>query len=981
MPKVSKTNNQPSHYWAFISYSHKDKKWADWIHRALETYKIPKAYVGTQTAVGEIPNRLFPVFRDREELPTSSDLSSNINSALDSSKCLIVICSPNSAKSHWVNEEILEFKRRGKSNRILSIIIEGEPNTGLVDGVNAECFPQALRFIMESDGQLTDKSAEPIAADLRKNKDGLINAKLKLIAGIIGLPFDALRQRDQRRRQKQLAIIGLAVAVGLSVFTWLTAQWLFQRHEKLESQSQSLTRSSYYNLINNNIALGTAQLHAATNGKFASFTPQNPLDYFWLNRLRPLEEILTGLPQQSIVYWQNKAYFHSHEEKLLALPNQDIISWTITPKSQYLFVITESSATEWLVSSYTTDTLQPIGNYSIEKLERTDAVLTTVPKSDLALLQTTNDTSYLGGTMALLIALQTNSHSELVATRAGYINTYISNDCDSLLLESEQGTLTQLNLQRLDSKTNYLYFNDPNYKKDWQTSFNQQLSQQGFIFTKEKDLETGEPYIIKLNQNHSVQGTWDFAGNLLEYVKYLCPLTSRGESNYVSLADEIETDGNKKPAQSFRLEFPSVISEVDMWLSTLKPLTNPAPVELLEKLSEGFDSGTDSQETLDGMLSQLWEAAKQNQWEVNSWPEIDEYQTTRRLLLRAFLNQGGIPDVHANTLMSAVDFEFVQKDQRLYVLASYHAGNTDFRGKLVCSVNLQGIPKSQCFDTTIPQADFISSKPSLNKNILLYSSLKMMGSQSFEVLDLKFNSLVTPEQTPSGTVNTENIAINNAQTRLTAITEDSVWSYSRSNSGDFFKLEKVIPLVSKLDDIQAENWEENSQDSAIGGKKAIITEDAQIILADSLGSFQKIDLNTGISQWQIMLNTDSPITNQLHFFTDETQHFLVAYWQQGLQMFDLKSGLPLSSPVTFSALDGFTENNTDASVNNDTKMISIVMSTTGEVQFVKGDKLWIRPTPKLNRSSDIIHLTGRMGDYAEQGLTELPTTSADKADK
>ena len=58
----------PKHYKykAFISYSHQDKKWGDWLHKALETYRVPKGLVGKETRYGSVPNRLFPVFRDRE---------------------------------------------------------------------------------------------------------------------------------------------------------------------------------------------------------------------------------------------------------------------------------------------------------------------------------------------------------------------------------------------------------------------------------------------------------------------------------------------------------------------------------------------------------------------------------------------------------------------------------------------------------------------------------------------------------------------------------------------------------------------------------------------------------------------------------------------------------------------------------------------------------------------------------------------------
>src|ERR1700694_936561 len=93
-------------YRAFLSYSHRDGQWADWLHKALESYRPPKQLVGTTTGRGAVPKRLAPVFRDREELASAIDLGAVINEALRASACQIVICSPHAAKSRWVNEEI-----------------------------------------------------------------------------------------------------------------------------------------------------------------------------------------------------------------------------------------------------------------------------------------------------------------------------------------------------------------------------------------------------------------------------------------------------------------------------------------------------------------------------------------------------------------------------------------------------------------------------------------------------------------------------------------------------------------------------------------------------------------------------------------------------------------------------------------------------------------------------------------------------------
>src|SRR6202034_225629 len=115
-------------YRAFISYSHRDSEWADWLHKGIETYRPPRVLIGTSTVRGVVPKRLTPVFRDREELASATDLGTVISGALEQSACQIVICSPPAAKSRWVNEEILAFKRLGREDRIFCLIIAGEPN-------------------------------------------------------------------------------------------------------------------------------------------------------------------------------------------------------------------------------------------------------------------------------------------------------------------------------------------------------------------------------------------------------------------------------------------------------------------------------------------------------------------------------------------------------------------------------------------------------------------------------------------------------------------------------------------------------------------------------------------------------------------------------------------------------------------------------------------------------------------------------------
>lgn len=196
----------PTHfrYWAFISYSHGDEEFAAWLHRRLETFVVPADLVGKPHPLGEVPGRLFPVFRDLDELPGSSNLGAKIEEALVSSRYLIVVCSTRSARSHWVNKEILLFKSKGGGNRVLPIMIDGAPRVSAgIESEGDECFAPALRHKVDEEQRILDLPDEPIAADARKDSPGRDRAFLKVVAGLLEVGFDDLFQRETRRRVRE----------------------------------------------------------------------------------------------------------------------------------------------------------------------------------------------------------------------------------------------------------------------------------------------------------------------------------------------------------------------------------------------------------------------------------------------------------------------------------------------------------------------------------------------------------------------------------------------------------------------------------------------------------------------------------------------------------------------------------------------------------------------------------------------------------
>jgi tetratricopeptide (TPR) repeat protein len=153
------------------------------------------------------------VFRDRDELSSSADLGSTVQQALEDSENLIVVCSPGAASSHWANEEIRHFAKLEREDRIFCMIVDGDP-TGV--DPNTACFPPTLAEI---------GMHEPLAADVRRWADGKHLAKLKLVAGMLGLPLDRLRRRDLQKRQKFWAVTTLAsIALVAVLITAVTAR-------------------------------------------------------------------------------------------------------------------------------------------------------------------------------------------------------------------------------------------------------------------------------------------------------------------------------------------------------------------------------------------------------------------------------------------------------------------------------------------------------------------------------------------------------------------------------------------------------------------------------------------------------------------------------------------------------------------------------------------------------------------------------------
>lgn len=291
------TDSTKQQYRAFISYRHADnteqgRQWATWLHQAIEHYEVPADLVGTKNLHGElIPERIYPVFRDEQELPAHADLGSAIVGALEKSALLVVLCSPRATESTYVAQEIDYFKSHGRSDSIIAAIIDGEPNTSWDKGKlqsgwkqSDECFPEPLLYEYDENGQSTTNHAEPIAADFRVEENGRLTEGwttpqayrqhlqenssltkdeikkrveayteqlnlmvLKIIAGVLSIPLRDLTQRDkayqleqEKKRSKRLRRWMTALAFLTLLATVAGVIAFYQRQEAAEQRKLAM---------------------------------------------------------------------------------------------------------------------------------------------------------------------------------------------------------------------------------------------------------------------------------------------------------------------------------------------------------------------------------------------------------------------------------------------------------------------------------------------------------------------------------------------------------------------------------------------------------------------------------------------------------------------------------------------------------------------------------------------------------------------
>jgi possible WD repeat-containing protein len=241
-------------YDAFISYRHvePDQTVAKYVLQMIEIFKVPKEFYKD----GKSP--VFRVFRDREEL-AARDLGASIEEALTQSRYLVVICSKRTPLSEWCQKEIEIFKGLHGEERIIPVLIEGEPD---------EAFPNPLKEIKDQ-GDVHEILAADIRPDeifgdeftgyenlqdkhklneLTKQSIKLLNTeKYRIMATILGCSFGDLKQRDKERKNKRILNLSLSAGAVFLVFGIFMAAYHkaeVARQEAVQSNASILMKTS-----------------------------------------------------------------------------------------------------------------------------------------------------------------------------------------------------------------------------------------------------------------------------------------------------------------------------------------------------------------------------------------------------------------------------------------------------------------------------------------------------------------------------------------------------------------------------------------------------------------------------------------------------------------------------------------------------------------------------------------------------------------
>ncbi len=201
----------------FISYSHvADGELAPALQTGLQRLARPWYRL-----------RALHVFRDESTLSTSPHLWGAIERALDESEWLVLLASPASASSEWVNRELAHWIATKPIDRILPVVTDGTwewdaSKKRLSD--NSTAAPDMLRGVFADEPRHLDLRWARDRASLDLRDSQFRGAVADIASPLHGVAKDELESEDVRlhRSARRLARSGVAALAALLIVALIT---------------------------------------------------------------------------------------------------------------------------------------------------------------------------------------------------------------------------------------------------------------------------------------------------------------------------------------------------------------------------------------------------------------------------------------------------------------------------------------------------------------------------------------------------------------------------------------------------------------------------------------------------------------------------------------------------------------------------------------------------------------------------------------
>lgn len=215
-------------YDAFISYSRLEDGWlAPALQSGLERFAKPWYRV-----------RGLRVFRDKASLAASPELWGSIESALRDSRWLILLASPEAARSAWVDREVAWWLANKSADRILVVTTSGRLRWDKQAGDWAEGapVPPSLRGAFR---------AEPLWADLTSVRAGRHRVRLSdedlasVAAPLRGVDRDTLIGEHLRQHRRTMRVVRSVIATLTALLLFAVAATVVAVGQRDEARTEA----------------------------------------------------------------------------------------------------------------------------------------------------------------------------------------------------------------------------------------------------------------------------------------------------------------------------------------------------------------------------------------------------------------------------------------------------------------------------------------------------------------------------------------------------------------------------------------------------------------------------------------------------------------------------------------------------------------------------------------------------------------------